>query len=153
MDARRINNRYIFIDKDVVRLKDVKRSFATALKKAEIERCPGCNTDRQKTDSKEPGDCPACGTKMEKRGIKDFHFHDLRHTFASHLVMAGVDITTIKELLGHKTLTMTLRYTHLAPSQKVKAVDLLDNALTEKPTIQSLYNSNEKGAANYEKIG
>lgn len=90
---------------------------------------------------------------MERRGIKDFHFHDLRHTFASHLVMAGVDITTIKELLGHKTLTMTLRYAHLAPSHKVKAVDLLDNALTEKPTIQSLYNSKEKGAANYEKIG
>jgi site-specific recombinase XerD len=40
--------------------------------------------------------------------------------------MAGVDITTIKELLGHKTLTMTLRYAHLAPSHKVKAVDLLD---------------------------
>lgn len=136
-----------------MRLKDIKRSFATALKKAAIKRCPGCNSDRQKTDSKEPGVCPTCGTKMERRDIKDFHFHDLRHTFASHFVMAGVDITTIKELLGHKTLTMTLRYAHLAPSHQVKAVDLLDNALTEKPTRQSLYNSKEKGAANYEKIG
>jgi len=45
--------------------------------------------------------------------------------------MAGVDITTVKELLGHKTLTMTLRYAHLAPSHKVKAVDLLDNTLNE----------------------
>jgi len=78
-------------------------------------------------------------TALRKIGIRDFHFHDLRHTFASHLVMAGIDITTVKELLGHKTLTMTLRYAHLSPSHKVKAVDILDNALNEKPTIQKLY--------------
>ena len=55
--------------------------------------------------------------------------------------MAGVDITTVKELLGHKTLTMTLRYSHLAPAHKVKAVDILDNTINgKKPTIQKLYN-------------
>ena len=79
-------------------------------------------------------------TACRRAGIKDFHFHDLRHTFASHLVMAGVDITTIKELLGHKTLTMTLRYAHLAPSHKVKAVEILENAISGKSTIQKLYN-------------
>jgi integrase len=78
-------------------------------------------------------------TACRRTGIKDFHFHDLRHTFASQLIMAGVDLTTIKELLGHKTLAMTLRYAHLAPSHKVKAVDILDNAINRMSNIQELY--------------
>jgi len=57
--------------------------------------------------------------------------------------MAGIDITTIKELLGHKTLTMTLRYAHLAPSHKTRAVDILDNTINETSTIQKLYKNKE----------
>ena len=78
-------------------------------------------------------------TALRRAKIQDFHFHDLRHTFASHLVMAGVDLTTVKELLGHKTLTMTLRYSHLAPAHKMKAVDILDQALN-KPSAQKGHN-------------
>ena len=54
--------------------------------------------------------------------------------------MAGIDLVTVKELLGHKDLKMTLRYSHLAPSHKLKAVGILDKILTEEPTIQKLYN-------------
>ena len=79
--------------------------------------------------------------KDRKAGIRDFHFHDLRHTFASHLVMLGQDITTVKELLGHKTLAMTLRYTHLAPSHKVKAMDILDAAINGKTISTKLAQS------------
>jgi len=64
-------------------------------------------------------------TALEKAGIKDFRFHDLRHTFASHLIMAGVDLTTVKELMGHKDIRMTLRYSHLSPDHKKRGVDML----------------------------
>jgi len=69
---------------------------------------------------------------LEKSDIKDFRFHDCRHTFASHLVMAGVDLNTIRELLGHKSLTMTLRYSHLSPNFKKQAVGVLDKQMDTK---------------------
>lgn len=69
---------------------------------------------------------------VKQAGLMDFHFHDLRHTFASNLIMAGVNILTVKELLGHKKLDMTLRYAHLAPNNG-DAVNLLDSIMSQKP--------------------
>ena len=64
-------------------------------------------------------------TALKKAGITDFRFHDTRHSFSSNLIMSGVDLVTVKELLGHKSIRMTLRYSHLRSSHKLSAVQKL----------------------------
>ncbi len=76
-----------------------------------------------------------------KAGISDVSWHTLRHTFASRLIDRGVDIVTVQQLLGHSTVTVTMRYTHSNLDSKKAAVAKLvsfgDNLVTVAPKCSS----------------
>ena len=62
---------------------------------------------------------------MEAAKISNFRWHDLRRIFASRLVTAGVDLRTVQQLMGHKTISMTVRYAYPAPEHQLAAVQKL----------------------------
>ncbi len=68
---------------------------------------------------------------LSKARIDDFHFHDLRHTFATRLVQAGVDLYKVQRLLGHKSPIMTQRYAHHYPESLREGVEILDQVGTK----------------------
>ena len=103
---------YIFNGPEGKPLRDIKRSFRTALKRA---------------------------------GIKDFHFHDLRHTSASYMVMRGASLKSVQEHLGHTSLTMTQRYAHLSPEFQRSEVERLSGVFSiGLPDSKNLVRSEQK---------
>ena len=126
---------------------DIQRGFLTlySTKNGETRRVPLNNTAKEAlmSVSKHPESpyifCNTDGIHynfsgvfekaLGKAGIKDFRFHDLRHTAASYLAMSGVDLNTIRDILGHKSLDMVLRYAHLSPTHQANAVSRLDRQM------------------------
>ena len=86
---------------------------------------------------------------VERAGLADFRFHDLRHTAASHLAMRGRPLREIQEVLGHKSFSMTLRYAHLSPAHLRTAVESLDG-LTAGSTLDPMAHKMAQNAESQE---
>lgn len=95
---------YLFCYNDNKPIKDIKRSFNTALRNSGIQKCT---------------------------------FHDLRHSFASRATMAGIDPFTVQELMGHKSVEMTKRYSHPTPKHKKEAINLIAIDTTLDTSVDS----------------
>jgi integrase len=92
-------------------------------------------------------------TALRRSGIDRCRFHDLRHSFASRLVMAGVDISTVQELMGHKDINMTKRYSHPTPQHKKQAVERLNFDVVDTYLDTKLNNEEGKASQVLEIIG
>jgi integrase len=84
---------------------------------------------------------------LEKATISDFHFHDLRHTCATRMVQAGVDLYKVQRLLGHKSPIMTQRYAHHYPESLRDGVDALETGRAVSTNLAQLRIVSEYGSA------
>lgn len=109
-----------------IALKNVKSAFPSPeYVFAELVKVSGADVWKPYRDVK-----TAWWKALKETGIVGFRFHDQRHTFGSRLGMAGVDIKTIQELMGHKDIKMTMRYSHPTPEHKKLAVKVLESSHT-----------------------
>ena len=81
----------------------------------------------------------------KKAEIPRFTLHDLRNTFASHLVMEGVDLPTVQKLMGHADISTTMIYAHLAPDHLKAAVNRLNSRLENGTKMAHGPNNEENG--------
>ncbi|HSG32885.1 MAG TPA: tyrosine-type recombinase/integrase [Thermodesulfobacteriota bacterium] len=130
-DSKNYESRYIPIHKDLVRVLNELKSTCT-----NEYVFNGRKSYRKQWDK-----------AFKLSGIKPCRFYDLRHTFASNLVMSGVDIATVKELMGHKDISMTMRYSHPSPEHKKQAINGLNftSMDTYLDTNENISTNNSKG--------
>lgn len=72
-------------------------------------------------------------TVLKRAGVEGLRFHDLRHTFASWAVMGGVDLRTVAKWLGHRSLDLVMRYSHLAPSHEREMIERISESTGQQP--------------------
>jgi Phage integrase family len=116
------------------------------LRHSDSPRADGGPADRVRLREGRTGKAPsirrAYETAVAGAGIKDFTFHDLRHTTASQLILAGATLQEVKDILGHSDIKLTLRYAHLNPAQLWTAVARLDFRLpAAKPVLKPVAGS------------
>lgn len=75
---------------------------------------------------------------LKRAGINDFRPHDLRHTFASYYVMRGGSLKALKEILGHKDIKMTMRYSHLSKEFAREEIQILNGLTSKKPSSDTV---------------
>lgn len=117
---RKNNSDYVFPGKDGGPYKNMDNAWWHVIKEAGLER---------EADDK----------------LVRFRFHDLRHTFATRLGMNGYDISTVGEIIGHKDIKMTKKYSHPTPEHKMKAVESLCEVPSNLPSVAKLPQSADAG--------
>jgi integrase len=83
---------------------------------------PNPDTGKPYTDIKK-----SWATVMKKAGIKNFRFHDLRHTAITRMVEKAIPLTVVREIAGHSKIETTMRYTHISSKQKIEAIEVLNS--------------------------